>query len=84
MKYVASSSVKVAQNHYPNLRKTVYLATKYGIKLVGHCAQMTKRGKVARHWWLVLDNDTNTKEYESNQELLDTFKIFEEIKNKTI
>jgi hypothetical protein len=82
MKYITSSSIEVAQKHYPTLRKTVYLATKHDMKLVGHFAQMTKKGKVARHWWVVLDNDTNTKESRCNQEVLDTLKIFDEIKSK--
>lgn len=82
MKYVTSSTIEVAQKHYPTLRKTVYLATKHNFKLYGHCAQLTKKGKVARHWWLVMDNDTNTKDYKSNQELLNTLKIFDEIKTK--
>jgi hypothetical protein len=84
MEYRYSRSIETAQQHYPTLKKTVYLATKHDVKLCSHFAQLTKRGKVARHWWVVLDNDTNTKESQSNQELLDTLKIFEEIKNNQI
>jgi hypothetical protein len=84
MKYVTSSTIEVAQKHYPNLRKTVYMATKHNFKLYGHCAQLTKNGKVARHWWLVMNNETHTKEYMSNQELSDMLKIFDEIKSKEI
>lgn len=62
-------SVANAVAKFPALKRTVELAKEFDIKIVGHFAQLTKRGKVCCHWWLVLDNDTNVKEYQRNRDL---------------
>ena len=73
MKGTYSKSVTSAVNQYPALKRTVDLAKKYGIKIVGHFSQLTKKGNVCCHWWLVLEDD-KSKEYQRNNELLNWLK----------
>jgi hypothetical protein len=83
MKGNYSLSIETAQQHFPALKRTVYLAEKYGIKLVSHYYQLTNRGKVCCHWWLVLDKKTKKKEFQRNQILLGMLRNFDQYeKNK--
>lgn len=80
MKKFTYGSVTNAVKQYPTLKQTVTLAKEFGVKIVGHGAQLTRKGKVCCHWWLAHTDFDKKDEWQRNQDLLNWLKNCKELR----